>query len=157
MNKNLKMNAEIRFEFTQPLSEQTALSFDIGTIEFTINHKCVPIEFDHIDHTADLDGNTASVTLTAGYGAYDYKNSSRGESEKANREPKPTADDITSKHISSATQINIFDLWPMLDDEEVDADDFKMTILSISFSDSFGSHAIGCGPITAFNEAFNKV
>ena len=157
MNKNLKMNAKIEFTFTQPIADQEELGFDLGTIEFVIDQKFVPLEFDRIDSKCGFQGNTIVAEIEAGYLQNNYKESARSEQEKAIKIEEPTTLDNTSKSISKATQINIFDIWPTIDDEEVDADEFKMTILKLTFTDNFGSHSVAQEPIEAFNEVFNKL
>ena len=156
MNKNLKMNAKIEFTFTQPIADQEELGFDIGTLEFVIDQKFVPIEFDRIDSKCLFIENTVIAEIEAGYLLNNYKDSAWNEQEKVLRIEEPIIEDITSKSISKATQINVFDIWPTIDEEEVDADEFKMTILKITFSDNFGSHLIGQEPIDTFNAVFNK-
>ena len=156
MNKNLKMNAKIEFIFQQPIMDLKELGFDIGTLEFVVDQKFIPIEFNRIDSKCSFNGDSIIADIEAGYLANNYKESAWSEQDKAIKPEDNAIEDITSKFISKATQINVFDIWPTIEDEEVDSDEFKMTILKITFSDNFGSHPIGQEPIETFNEVFNK-
>lgn len=158
MNKQVIMNAEIRFYFDFPyaladLLEQNKINLDIGDFAFRINGKSIPFGFDADGYNVSEDN---IVSYETGKGPF-FNNCNISDDifDEDYAKLSMTREDINAPFLASADGIEEFYLY--IEGEHGKEVPFVPELLSICFSDENGTqYPVRQEVLTNYNDAIRR-